>query len=199
MNLGIRARWLPRPIALLIATSAIYIAVAIPLGSRANKWSEVIYFATGLILIWYTVETHAMRKETTRQAELAVRPLVLARLESPQGLVVRNIGSGPALYVKVEDIEFDTDAPTGRPSHVAKFATTDVIEAKAEVPATVQLARITGEGTIKPLYEFLSSLDPKYQKNLDLPIVIHYQDLYGTLHRTRLEMGKSGTRFIGFE
>src|SRR5437899_1369691 len=65
-----------RPLVLLLITGAIYVAVAIPLGSRAGNWSEVIYFVTGAILVWYTVETHALRMEATRQAERAVRPAV---------------------------------------------------------------------------------------------------------------------------
>ncbi len=199
------SRWLSRrPPVLVIALPLAYAVVTLILGWRTGKWSETIYFLTGLILIWYTVETHAMRRETTRQAEIAVRPAVLAHIEdNPYTLILRNIGNGPALYVKLEDIEFETvDYATGRragkPDHIATFATTMVIEAKTEVPATVHLVRYTGQGT-KPVFDYLAALDPRYQKNFDLPVVIHYQDLYGGLHRTRLEMGKSGTRFLGFK
>lgn len=205
MNLRDRVRRLSRrPLALLIATLILYAVAVGPIGWSFGKWSEVIYFVTGAILVWYAVETHALRKEATRQAELAVRPAVLARIEdNPHALILRNIGNGPALYVRVEDIEFETiEFETGRragkPDHVVTFATTAVIEAKTEVPATVQLVRYTGQGR-KPLFDYLSALDPRYQKNLDLPVAIHYKDLYGGLHRTRLEMGKSGTQFIRFE
>jgi hypothetical protein len=194
-----RSRSSSRPVPLVIFTAVAYIAFITAVGMSRDKWGEAIYFATGVVLIWYTVETYAMRKEVTRQGDLAVMPFVLARLEpAPLALILRNIGNGPALYVKVEDIDFDTGLTPGKPDHVAKFATTDVIEAKCEVQATVELSRHTGQGT-KPVFDFLSSLDPKYQKQLDVPVVIQYQDLYGRMHGTRLEMGKNGTRFISFQ
>jgi hypothetical protein len=192
------------PRKLFIFTLPAYVAFTLIVWWALLSWAkgtlaEAIYFVTGAIILWYTVETHAMRRETTRQTELAVKPAVLARIEdNPHALILRNIGNGPALYVMVEDIEFDTGGRAGVPDHVVTFATTDVIEAKTEVPATVHLGRQTGQGT-KPLFDYLSALDRRYQKKLDLPVVIRYQDLYGGLHRTRLEMGKSGTRFIRFE
>lgn len=204
------SRWLSRrPLVLFLATIIAYVGLVVLIewgivrwgGSASSRWSEVIYFVTGVILIWYTVETHGLRREAARQGKLAVMPFVLARLEGnpPEQLILRNIGNGPALYVKVEDIEFDTGLTPGKNDHVAKFATTDVIEGKREVTATAKLFRQMPGGGTKVLSDFLSFLHPDFQKNDDLPVVIDYQDLNGGSHQTRLEMGKNGTRFIRFE
>jgi len=187
------------PVSLVVITLGVYVVMVTVVGTQSGKWSETIYFLTGAVLVWYTVETYAIRRQATRQGDLAVMPFVLARLEpAPYALVLRNIGNGPALYVKVQDIEFDLGLNQGKPDPVARFATTDVIEAKTEVVATVELSRNTDQG-LRPMFEYLSAFDPEYQKQLNLPVVIEYQDLDGQSHRTRLEMGKNGTRFIAFE
>ena len=48
-----------------LSRELLYTAITIVLGSRFGRWSEAIYFATGVVLVWYTVETHAMRREMT--------------------------------------------------------------------------------------------------------------------------------------
>jgi hypothetical protein len=41
-------------------------------------------------------------------------------------------------------------------------------------------------------FNFVASLDPKHQQRHDLPVIISYEDIHGTAHRTHLIMGKSG-------
>src|SRR5262245_24719903 len=77
MSLHEWSRWLSRrPPVLIIVLPLAYGAITLALGWYSGKWSETIYFLTGLILIWYTIEAHATRKEITRQTELQTRPFL---------------------------------------------------------------------------------------------------------------------------
>lgn len=194
------SRWLSRrPPVLILALPLVYAAVILAVGWVTGKWSETIYFLTGLILIWYTVETHAMRKETTRHNELLVEPLVVVTRiqQDPYGLVLRNIGRGAALYVAVEDVQIIIDGGK-EPEFVAKFSTADIIEASGEAFASVDLLKERG-GESKRVFSFVSNLDPKYQQKHDIPVIIAYQDVNGGRHRTELSMGKSGTKLVRHE
>lgn len=72
-----------RPPLLALVTGLVYIVAAFALAALMNLvlpaaltgqgLSNAIYFLTGGILLWYTIETHAMRKEITRQIDLQVK------------------------------------------------------------------------------------------------------------------------------
>jgi len=168
------------------------------LASLTKDYGEGVIVGTGVAIVWYTVETHAMRKEMTRQNALQVQPFVFvtAILSQPDTLVLRNMGRGAALHVQIEDIEFIVDGGA-TPEYVAKFSTVDVIEAGNEVRATTELTHVR-EGQSQRLFSFVSGLDPRFQRNLDLPVIISYQDIHAVLHKTHLTMGKSGTRLIRY-
>jgi hypothetical protein len=54
------------------------------------------------VLIWYTIETHKLRKAAQRQNESALLPIVVIEEPSqddPEAFVIRNIGKGPAFQV----------------------------------------------------------------------------------------------------
>src|SRR5712691_6619831 len=71
----------------------------------SKNLSNVIYWLTGLIVLMYTVETLGMRLEMVRQNELAIQPLVIAVIwghpDESRQLMLRNIGRGPALSIRV--------------------------------------------------------------------------------------------------
>ena len=48
----------------LIASLIVYLLATGVLGWTTGRWSETIYFLTGLILIWYTLETREVRLAT---------------------------------------------------------------------------------------------------------------------------------------
>src|SRR5262245_36247423 len=65
-------------------------------------------------IVWYTVETFGLRRETVRQNGIAVRPLVVTNIEYRQisvfpapivgtQVVMKNIGKGLALFVQIDD------------------------------------------------------------------------------------------------
>ena len=78
------------------------------------KYQDGILLGTGVAIVWYTVETFGLRRETVRQNGIAVRPLVVTNIEyrqissfpapivGPQ-VVMKNIGKGLALFVQIDD------------------------------------------------------------------------------------------------
>lgn len=54
------------------------------------------------VLIWYTIETHKLRRETAKQTELQLSPFITI-----QGNKYRNIGHSTALNIKMDRIETD--------------------------------------------------------------------------------------------
>src|SRR5438876_1189628 len=84
-----------------------------------NGIQTIAVVVTGLSLIWYTWETKLLREIATRQlgatiaqVEAQIRPFVIIdRAYHP--FTIRNIGLGPALNVRVHDVDIDLDHKTG--------------------------------------------------------------------------------------
>src|SRR5215468_10351093 len=101
--------------------AGVALLVGVPWAFKWYGWSftDGIYFATGVILLWYTIETQATRQAIVRQNEIAVRPFLVAAVEpwsmAPAApiqhfedrLVVRNIGFGPALFVRIQTLRLE--------------------------------------------------------------------------------------------
>jgi hypothetical protein len=159
--------------------------------------TDAILFLTGVIIIWYTVETHAMRRETTRHNAIQVQPFLFVTGIWPDSLVLQNMGRGVALHVLIDDIRFLTDETTS-PEYVARFRTTDVIASGSTAHVKAQLIQIRGEAS-QPISSLASQLDPEFQRRYDFAVVISYEDIHGGEHRTRLTMGMSGTWLVDYE
>jgi hypothetical protein len=84
---------------LFIVLLGIYLFLIIVTGCLFGGWSDAIYFATGAILVLYTVETHAMRKEMTTQNEESRRMVaeiqVQTELQNRPFLIVECPAAGP--------------------------------------------------------------------------------------------------------
>jgi hypothetical protein len=96
----------------------------------SKNLANVIYWLTGLIVLMYTVETLGIRLEMVRQNELAIQPLVIAVLGGAEGsrrLILRNIGRGPALSIRVEDVPL-TDVAGDNVPFIMKVQTMDYLE-----------------------------------------------------------------------
>src|SRR5947207_1736721 len=79
------------------------------------------------------------RREMVRQNELTVQPLLVTRIERQEGddlLVIRNIGRGPGLFVRVPEIEITVE---GGVRFVARCDAVDVIEAGEAVVAPIHV------------------------------------------------------------
>jgi len=81
--------------------------IFIPKGYLSTETQTIILLETGIVLLWYTWETHKLRKEAQRQTEAQQRPFVI--LEPTQrthsgdliGLRLKNIGNGAAINIGV--------------------------------------------------------------------------------------------------
>ena len=65
-----------------------------------------IYFGTMIAVIFYAMETWAMRKELLEQTELSMTPLITLHLEEDTNIMrYENVGYGPAKNIKISDLK----------------------------------------------------------------------------------------------
>ena len=175
----------------------------VPLVSWRMGWGAAagVIWATGVVVLLYTVETHYMRREMARSNAMLVQPLLITRLAGPppgekQGdyLWAHNIGKGTALHVTLEEVDINfTDVKFSAKSAV-KFFSVDFIEAgQKEVVRPVFGDRVA-EG-FRERFDWTAHLDSRYASQ-EFPIVIHYEDIEGRGYTSELQMGKGGTRLL---
>ncbi len=89
-----------------LAATALFILLVGALGTRLET-SSAIYLATGLVILWYTIETWRLRKEAQLQTELQNRPFVSIEVVSGVNPFVHpvNLGKGVARNVSIEAVE----------------------------------------------------------------------------------------------
>jgi hypothetical protein len=111
------SRWTVR---ILVALVFVVVPYALKHVGVVQNLSDGIYLATGIAVALYTVETFYLRREMVRQNELMVQPLLITRIERAaafdesglrrEQLMIRNIGRGPGLFVRVRDVEITESA-----------------------------------------------------------------------------------------
>jgi hypothetical protein len=123
--------------------------------------SNVIYWLTGLIVLMYTIETLGMRLEMVRQNELAIQPLVIAVIGGPdetRQLILRNIGRGTALSIRVDDVTL-TDVAGDNVPFMMKVQTMDYLEPQTERAPITEL--VSASSAMPGAYfDAVPSLDP---------------------------------------
>ncbi len=68
-----------------------------------KDYGEGVLVGTGVAVLWYTVEAFYLRRETVRQNEILVSPFLIAYM-TPPNVVLKNVGKGLALFVRVDDM-----------------------------------------------------------------------------------------------
>jgi hypothetical protein len=167
------------------------------LGSVANA----IYWATGGILLIYTIETQAMRLEMVRQNELAIRPLLITtieeRVETQQRtprphLLLRNIGRGAALFVRMQDLELEFE-PGKRDT--IQFDHISYIEPGKDA-SPLLIFSSPGEGNrSRTFFPFAKNLDPQ-AAIITYKVAVSYEDIFGQEYQSIMQMGKDGIRLL---
>jgi hypothetical protein len=94
----------------LMVSLLVYLLSTGLLGWATGRWSEVIYFLTGLILIWYTLETREVRLATLRQTALQIRPFLAIEYGDERKIWVHNVGNGVARDIKFHDVRLSEGA-----------------------------------------------------------------------------------------
>ncbi len=192
-----------------IIPSALLLFGAVPFSLKWLCWttslSDGIYIGTGIAVLWYTVETYYLRQEMVRANEIAVLPLVIARVEQDKlgevavfdpkasHVVLRNIGKSPALYVKVADFDLEKriSGTTGN-----RIEGVDVIEAGQQVPVESFGYHIVGEEFRKTVDSLVSHLKPGIAAQKTYRVTICYEDINGGKHQSVMQMGKGGIRLL---
>jgi len=172
-----------------------------------NSRADAIYAITGLVLIWYTVETWAIRWQMVRQNEMAIRPLVLATVESrptkhdlwAPRVVLRNIGRGPALFVRMD--EFATQEIRQEGTRVlSRIPPVDCIEVGKDRDLPVEVVveadgkeLWTDSGTNR--LNYVAMLNPETARET-YHIKVRYEDTYRRMYWAEVQMGKAGIRLL---
>jgi len=73
--------------------------------SSADWINNVILAVTAVVIMWYALETAAMKREMAKQNKLSTRPILILSLESKTNVFLKNEGKGPALNALIEKIE----------------------------------------------------------------------------------------------
>lgn len=172
------------------------------LGRFGADVGNVILWLTGVVVLLYTAETQGLRLEMVRQNEMAIQPLVIATIEarteqrtaptSVNRLILKNIGRGTALYVKVKEIGFEKVMGGYL---MARFENVDYIEpGKDAAIDAMWRGEFEGEDP-STSRDFTANLDPRVaQKTYD--VIILYEDISGKQHKSVVRMGKGGVRLL---
>src|SRR3989442_233512 len=93
-----------------LGAAVLFVAMVRGLVMWTPNPSDAIYLATGLVVLWYTIETWRLRKEAQLQTELQNRPF-LSLKKTGEGIsaafYLTNGGKGLARNVRLGDVVFD--------------------------------------------------------------------------------------------
>jgi hypothetical protein len=179
-----------------------FIVVSV-IGWRLPSLNEFLIWLTGIVVLLYTVETQGLRLEMVRQNEIAVQPLVIIGVHWKRfqnRLFLKNIGRGPALFVRIEDVALGevagdlADLRDRLVADVATFNQFNYVEVGEEVGFRGLCATDVTVGFEN--IDFLPSLDPDTAKQ-NYELLINYQDVDGRVHQTRMRVGKDGIALLG--
>ena len=165
---------------------------------------ESLTAGTGLVILWYTFETHQVRREIVRQNEIAIQPVVIAMIEGrpartvptpeiPSGLILRNIGRGPALFLRVRDLTVKD--PIDGVRFLAKFTPISYLEPLHEEVVRISEYRAINAHVSGDYLQLLPSLEQSTALE-DYDVVIEYQDTSGDTRETVMRVGKSGVSLV---
>src|SRR3989338_1481132 len=175
--------------------------VILPIESAIGfNLNNALLWLTGIVILAYTVETQGLRLEMVRQNEIAIQPLLIARIERRQwrgekyknSVILQNIGRGPALFIQFKDVLLN-ELALGR--FVGEFATVDCIEAGKDAIADASW-RFEGDGE-EPSQprDFVPNLNPQ-TADQSYDVTITYEDINGQKRESVVRMGKGGIRLL---
>jgi len=157
--------------------------------------TDTMLFISAIIVLFYVVETHRLRKEADKQNRMAIHPLLMIFFKGNH-LQVKNIGNGIAFNPKIDnqkmpdDNEFNywyqykTNKPLFLPGEEGLITIQYVKFTKKKEqniePGKMQKP-IMGIGT--ELYDLSQH---KYFHENNFPIMIHYKDIEKNLHYSEI-------------
>lgn len=165
---------------------------------------EVIYkvslIATLGVLIWYAMETWKIRKINAQQRDLQLLPLPMLYLKHYGGsdrLVVRNIGAGAAIDVRVIPSQFKEESETlSFKYHLVGLNTTLVPQEERGIGINLD---INGQENDDPLPNFLIYHNPEIierRKHKNREIKVQFKDITGQKYSTTISFNSKGISII---
>lgn len=169
---------------ILLICLAIYLAYKY---SSCINWpvvTGITLILTMIAIILYTIETGRLRRATVRHTELSLRPLVVIDWDETEGskYVLRNMGKGHALKVKVEDISVINEEQI-------KIAYN--FPEQSMIPADKFQHLIIKVGDEEASSFQLGALNP-YSAIRSFNYIVKYTDINKKPYRTKGKMGKGG-------
>lgn len=81
-------------------------------GAIASIVTTGVTTLTLIVLIWYTIETHKLRREARRQNEVSVMPMLAVLNDSPSDrdnrrILLINVGRGPAFNLSIDPLRWE--------------------------------------------------------------------------------------------
>jgi len=198
--------WSDRQRVLFLVVLTVFTVVPLTAWLAGYDTNNLLLWLTGVMVLLYTVETHGLRLEMVRQNEIAIQPVIIALIEERSGgtvsetmfrqqLILRNVGQGTALFLKVQDLTL-TDPAGDRVRFVARFAPISYLEPQREEFVRVTECRPIDTYFPSDNFDPVVSLAQPYALE-DYNVVIEYRDTDGGARETLMQIGKGGIRLLG--
>lgn len=150
-----------------------------------QTWAVIL---TGVVLIWYTWETMMLRRAAFLQRETQIRPYVVFYADKG-AYSVENVGSGPALGVTVDTVEFRADE-----HHLAiHFPTQVPLLRPGQVAPIIPVPYLNGKQLET---EFAAHLDPRYAVE-PLAVHIRFRSVEGRSYHVVEEVAHESLEILG--
>ncbi len=153
-----------------------------------------VLWATGIVILLYTIETQRMRREMVRQNEITIQPVLMVRLEErevPPYVILHNIGRGPAMHVQISEVVLGEEAER-RVS--IQFPRVDYILAGVEQNVWPDHFR-EGPRGVERYNDALAFLNPR-TATARYDLTLSYEDVGGQRHQSVVWMGQGGVRLV---
>jgi len=141
-----------------------------------------------------------------QQNEIAIQPLLVVTIEERQTglaprltfgpqMAMRNIGRGPALFIRIRELVL-TDLIDGL-RFLVKFETLDCLEPGKDhiVRASFTYEGPAVRGEVPEQFDFVASLNPASAVET-YEVVVEYEDTSGQRRGSVVQMGRAGVRLL---
>jgi len=181
----------------VVTLVVVYTIATAALGWATGKWSEVIYFFTGLILLWYTWETRLLRLATLRQSTLRIRPFLAIEYSEDRKIWVHNLGKGVARDIKFHDVRLG-EGTSGAATFVSvEWQPIDFIPEGLKRELRSVGAFVTAEQReqfSERMTTWMANFGPHGRAQYEF--IADYSDLIGTQYRVAFKVHKGHTELL---
>lgn len=155
---------------------------------HSYKWfSPLTIYLTFLALIFYAWETRKLRKESTRQIDIQIRPYIIPRFDRNH-FIIENVGIGLAKNIYIEDkiLHF----PGQNERLVYSFERINIVRPRSYTTVKV-LVKDKNGNELDP-DNFLIYFSPEYlrESNDTNDLIFHFENIENEKYTANIEFGK---------